>query len=113
MANEVTPSNQVVEDMLMDLAKPDPMTPNIIENDLSAPTFTVTDINLALLKAKKNTAPELDGLNFPLLLVEMKKSAILLFHKQNKPPDIVNSYRPIALIPCVTKILELIIKERI
>ncbi|KAL3279569.1 hypothetical protein HHI36_017076 [Cryptolaemus montrouzieri] len=75
MANGVTPSSQVVEDILKDLAKPDPMTTNIIENELSAPTFTVAELTLALLKAKKNTAPVLDGLDFrlfPHLLLSAK-----------------------------------------
>lgn len=42
-----------------------------------------------------------------------KHSIIILIHKTGKPPDVLSSYRPISLLPTLSKILEKIILKRI
>lgn len=47
---------------------------------------------------------------FPLA---WKSSKIIAVQKKNKPPKEPNSYRPIALLPCLSKLFECIIKDNI
>ena len=44
---------------------------------------------------------------------EWKKSKIIMIHKKGKPPDKASSYRPISLIPCIAKLMEKIINNKL
>lgn len=42
-----------------------------------------------------------------------KSAEIIVFHKPNKPHDLPSSYRPISLLPTLSKVLEHVIKNRL
>ena len=41
------------------------------------------------------------------MIPEFKKIVLLPILKLNKPQDSINSYRPISLLPCITKMYEI------
>lgn len=42
-----------------------------------------------------------------------KTASVVAIHKNNKPIDNIDSYRPISLLPCITKLLEKMISRRL
>ena len=53
------------------------------------------------------------SLNLGYLPTAWKFSNVKMIHKRNKPKDYFNSYRPISLISCISKLLEKVINARI
>ncbi|KAL1454475.1 hypothetical protein WDU94_010720 [Cyamophila willieti] len=100
-------------------------------------SFTLADITVALSEIKNNKAPGSDGvhaeflknsgdyakewlakfftdvLNSGKLPNDLKKAKIIALLKPGKPDDHPASYRPIALLSCVYKLLERLLYNRV
>ncbi|KAL1448470.1 hypothetical protein WDU94_013986, partial [Cyamophila willieti] len=106
------------------------------DSEYSSP-FTLADITVALSETKSNKAPGFDGihaeflknsgdfakawmakfltdvLNTGQIPNELKKAKIIALLKPGKAADQPGSYRPVALLSCVYKLLERLIYNRV
>ncbi len=53
--------------------------------------------------------------SFELAMVPLgfKKATIIPLHKRNKPPNLASSYRPVALLPALSKVLERVVLRQV
>lgn len=107
-----------------------------VENHFSTP-FTLCEVTFALSQIKANKAPGADGIHAEFLKNSgdyaqiwlskfftdilntghvpnnLKKAKVIALLKPGKPDDRPESYRPIALLSCVYKLLERLIYNRV
>lgn len=130
------PSQEVLIKLMEKLAPTNRVNIPSTRNNLLTPLFSREELNLAI-NAKKDTAPGMNGLTYPIYknlpdqakhrlvniinslldkpetLQEHLKILIIPFIKPGGNINDVNSIRPIALAPCFIKIIETLIKNRI
>lgn len=110
--------------------------PTPIQYECFSDLFTMEELNYSL-KLKRNSVPGIDGIDYTTLShlppsariifldltnrllrwgdppQTMKTSIIIPILKKGLPINVATSYRPITISPCITKVVERMIKERI
>jgi hypothetical protein len=102
-AETITP-DEIIQALSTCKASGAPGTDNITNNMLKKSPPNI----LARLSEIFNAS-----LNLSHLPPAWKKSKIKMIHKQKKPKDHFNSYRPISLISCISKLMEKLMNSRI
>lgn len=135
------PSDELLESFLCMIAPPDvsdKADETVYDEDNSVLTrpFTLAELQIALSHGE-STAPGPDYIDYPMLrhiphrgkllllniynrvftqhmqLDLLKTCRVVPIHKSGKSHDKPESYRPITLLPCSTKVLERLIKRRL